>query len=176
MIVSLMGYRGSGKSSVAKELAKQLGWPHADSDDEVERTAQARIAEIFAGGGEAEFRRREAECIAMLVQQDPVVLSLGGGAMLLDKTARIVAAAGPVLWLRCDPEVLLQRVAADIESGARRPSLTELPPRQELERLMLVREPIYARWATWQVDSTHASPGEIARQIAQYLQQLPEGA
>lgn len=174
MIVSLIGYRGSGKSSVGQHLAQQLAWPFADSDDEVEQAAGARIADIFVKQGEAAFRRMEAECIAHLLQRDSLILSLGGGAVLRDDTAQAVMAHGPVVWLRCDVEILLQRVAADSETAARRPSLTNLPARQELERLMHVREPIYARCATWQVESGRRSPHEIAHEIAERVRQRLE--
>ena len=174
MIVSLIGYRGCGKSSVGQHLAQQLAWPFADSDDEVEHVAGARIADIFVKQGEKAFRRMEAECITELLLRDRLVLSLGGGAVLREDTAEAIMASGPVVWLRSDAETLLQRVAADGKTAARRPSLTHLPARQELERLMQEREPIYTRCATWQVECGRQSPHEIAHHIAEQVRQRLE--
>lgn len=176
MIVSFIGYRGSGKTTVARRLAKQLHWPCVDSDDEVERQSDSRIADIFAEHGEAEFRRLEACCIRELLQQDPLVLSLGGGAILREETAEAVAARGPIVWLQCDVDTLARRIGLDGDSSARRPRLTSLPPRQEIERLLAEREPIYARWATWRIDSSHQRPEEIARQVAALIRTKQESS
>jgi len=82
MNVYLIGYRGSGKTSVAKPLGKLLGWETIDSDDEVEALTGTTISEIFESEGEIGFRAMEASVIEGIAMLRGTVVSLGGGAIL----------------------------------------------------------------------------------------------
>ncbi len=82
MIITLIGYRATGKTTLAKLLAERLDWPWIDADAEIERRAGKSIAEIFADDGEPAFRDLEAQVIADLCREDQLVLSAGGGAPL----------------------------------------------------------------------------------------------
>ena len=104
LVVTLIGYRATGKSTVAPELARRLGWAFADSDQEVEARAGRTIAQIFSDDGEAGFRRTEREVISGLLKQHKLVLSSGGGAILDVDTRGDIAAAGPVVWLQASVE------------------------------------------------------------------------
>lgn len=79
--IALTGFMGSGKSTVGPLLARQLGWKFFDVDDVIEGGCGKKIAEIFAQSGEAAFREMEAATIAHLVDDDGIVLALGGGAI-----------------------------------------------------------------------------------------------
>jgi shikimate kinase len=165
MVVTLIGYRGSGKSAVARELAGRLGWDWIDADAEIERAAGQTIREIFAAEGEAGFRRRERETLAGLLQRDRLVVAAGGGAILNSETRRDMKAAGPVVWLQASVPVLAKRIAADPTTAERRPSLAG-GGTEEIARLLAKREPLYRGCATHTVFTDNLGVAEIAERIA----------
>ncbi|PWE26823.1 shikimate kinase [Pararhodobacter marinus] len=138
--VVMVGMMGAGKSAVGKELAQMLGVPFVDSDAEIERAANASIAEIFARDGEPFFRDKEAQVISRLLDGTPSVLSVGGGAFLRAETRRRISQAGISVWLKADLDTLWQRV----KRKDTRPLLRTANPYQTLAALMADREPAYA--------------------------------
>lgn len=148
MVVTLIGYRGSGKSSVAGPLAERLGWRWIDADAELERRAGQTIREMFASQGEPAFRRLEREVMAELLTRDELVIAAGGGAVLNADTCDEMRATGPVIWLQASAELLLQRIEADKSTAERRPNLTSSSGRAEIEQLLAQREPLYRQCAT----------------------------
>ena len=139
--VVMVGMMGAGKSAVGKELAQQLGVPFLDSDAEIERAANATIAEIFARDGEAFFRDKEAQVIARLIDDEPCVLSVGGGAFLRGDTRERITERGVSVWLKADIDTLWQRV----RRKDTRPLLRTANPFQTLAELIAAREPAYSR-------------------------------
>ena len=97
MVVTLIGYRGSGKSSLAEALAARLGWKSVDADTVIEQEAGCTIREIFATEGEPGFRRRERDVLQRLLVRDDVVVAAGGGAVVVGGavTASGTIAASP---------------------------------------------------------------------------------
>ena len=95
MIITLVGYRGCGKSSVAQALASRLGRDFVDADAEIERRSGRSIREIFDEQGESGFRRIEREVISELLTGPGVVLAAGGGAVLNAETRKEMKSAGP---------------------------------------------------------------------------------
>lgn len=173
MRVFLTGYRGCGKSTVARLLAERLSWSAIDSDDEIERDAGTTIAEVFATQGELAFRDLEEAVVARLTEREQTVVALGGGAVLRETTRKRLAAAGPVVWLTAPAETLAARIAGDATSADRRPSLTgQSGPDDlaEVERVLAEREPIYRDCATVAVDAGNRPPEAIAEEIAAWLQ------
>src|SRR5262245_33924261 len=98
--IFLIGYRGTGKTTVAAELASRLKCEWIDADDEIERRAGKSVAAIFADGGEATFRDLEALVVTQLCQRPNTVIALGGGAVLRDDSRAAICAAGPVVRLK----------------------------------------------------------------------------
>lgn len=138
--VVMVGMMGAGKTAVGSQLARMLGVPCLDSDEEIVRAAQRSIAEIFQRDGETFFRARETEVLARLVQGGPCVLSTGGGAFLAPDNRRTIAAHGVSVWLRADLDLLWQRV----RHKATRPLLRTPNPRETLRTLYDSRVPVYA--------------------------------
>ncbi len=139
--VVMVGMMGAGKSAVGKELAQVLGVPFLDSDNEIERAANASIAEIFARDGEAFFREKEAQVIARLIDGEPCVLSVGGGAFLRAETRQRISAHGVSVWLKADLDTLWARV----RRKDTRPLLRTPNPYQTLAALMQARDPAYGQ-------------------------------
>ena len=131
---------GAGKSSVGRRLASVLGLPFRDTDEEVERAAGRSVAEIFADLGEAAFRDGERRVIARLLDQPPHVLATGGGAFMNPETRKLILEHSTAIWLKADIDLLARRVARKTD----RPLLQGKDPREVLQALAQVREPVYA--------------------------------
>lgn len=168
MIVTLIGYRGSGKSSLAPELARRLGCPALDADVLLEQRAGRSIKEIFDTEGEPGFRHRETELLAELLGGPPCVLAAGGGAILNPRTRERMRAAGPVVWLRAPLETLSRRIAGDPITAGRRPNLAGGGD-AEIARLLATREPLYRETATLEVEVGERPVAELAEQVCQAL-------
>lgn len=138
--ITVVGMMGAGKTAVGKSLAQRLNVPFLDSDAEIETAAAMSIAEVFERDGEAFFRDREAEVIARLLAQGPLVLSTGGGAFLAERNRSEISRAGVSVWLRADIDLLWQRV----RHKTTRPLLRTANPKQTLTEIYDARKDIYA--------------------------------
>jgi shikimate kinase len=157
----LVGMMGAGKSTVASVLAARLGWPQVDTDTLIERRAGATVADIFADQGEAVFRAAESQAITDLEEtEEPLVVSVGGGAVLTESNRRALRAAGTVVWLRARPATLAARVGA----AETRPLLarSSVGPDAALEQLAREREGCYQDASDLVVDVDDVSASEAA--------------
>lgn len=114
--IYLVGFMGSGKSTVGAILAERLGWSFIDLDAEIERAEGTTISEIFAARGESAFRALETEAIRRLVAQVecgcPAVVALGGGAFVSARNRELLEEHGVTVWLDCPLEIAKSRVAS----------------------------------------------------------------
>ncbi len=164
--IYLCGYRGSGKTSVGRELGRLIGRPVIDLDDRVEATAGKSIREIFAESGEAGFRDLESAELESIASNQPAgVVSLGGGAILRDRNRRVILSSGICVWLQADVDTVLHRLESDASTRDRRPSLTGLPNREEIESLLIAREPLYREIAVITIDTRGRSIEGLAAEI-----------
>ena len=115
--VALIGYRGAGKSTVARLLAERLGWAWVDADVELEQRAGCAIRALFEGEGEAGFRRREAALLAELCERPRLVLATGGGVILREDNRALLRRKAWVVWLTADAETLWRRLESDPASA-----------------------------------------------------------
>ncbi|HEY1240921.1 MAG TPA: shikimate kinase [Bryobacteraceae bacterium] len=113
--IYVVGFMGSGKSTIGRQLAHRLGWSFFDTDDEIEAAEKMSIAEIFEKRGEPEFRRIETEIVRQHVHWiehgRPAVLALGGGVFVQPENRRLLEDRGLTVWLDCPFEVVERRVA-----------------------------------------------------------------
>jgi shikimate kinase len=167
--IALIGYRGTGKTTIAQLVALRLGYDWVDADIEVESTAGMSIAEIFSKSGEEAFRDMEAKVVEELCGRPRTVSALGGGAVLREESRRQLASCGAVVWLQAAAATIESRIANDPTTGGRRPNLTNHGGRTEIEALLAQREPIYRACATLQVDTEDRAPAEIADEIVAAL-------
>ena len=169
MVITLIGYRGSGKSSVAKLLAATFSLRFVDSDIVIEQSAGCSIRRIFDDEGEAGFRRREGDVIEDLTSQDSLVIATGGGAVLSDDSRRHMKAAGPVIWLKAGVQTLALRISRDDSTSERRPTLTGQSVLDEIASLLSARQALYQDTATHVVDTEGLTPVQVADQICALL-------
>lgn len=142
--VALVGMMGAGKTSIGKRLAVRLDVRFADADHEIEEAAGMSVAEIFAKFGEPYFRDGERRVITRLLTEHPMVLATGGGAYMDDVTRATMKDAAFTIWLKAPIDILLGRVRKRQGADQTRPLLANNDMRGTLERLLAVREPVYA--------------------------------
>lgn len=169
MNLQLIGYRGTGKTTVARELADRLGWGWVDADIELQAKAGQTIAEIFRDAGEPAFRQLESEVLADLVRRERVVAALGGGVVLRPENRALLSAAGRVVWLTADAETCHRRIAADANTAAMRPALSKLGELDEIRTLLSERRSLYQECADWVVDTEEKTPAQVAEEIAAWF-------
>lgn len=167
--IALIGLRGSGKSTVGRELASLLSGQCVDTDRLVVETAGKSIARIFEEEGEAGFRRRERDAIMQAVTTPPAVISVGGGAVLLEQNVRALRQVATIVWLTAPVDVLWKRICTDTTAADSRPPLTEHVGRAELEMLESERSHIYEDAADLNVDTSNRTIQEVAHAIATAL-------
>jgi shikimate kinase len=138
--VALVGMMGAGKTSIGRRLAARLGVPFRDADHEIEAAAGLTVAEIFERFGEPYFRDGERKVIARLLEETPHVLATGGGAFMDGTTRTAMARAAYTIWLKAPVGLLVSRV----KKRDSRPLLKEGDMRATMERLLMIREPVYA--------------------------------
>src|SRR4051812_41251659 len=108
--IVLIGMMGAGKSTIGRRLAKRLGLPFADADEEIETAAGLSIADIFELYGEAHFRDGERRVLARLIEGPKGVIAAGGGAFMDAGTRALILARCTAIWLDVAPEILAERV------------------------------------------------------------------
>jgi shikimate kinase len=168
--VAMVGMMGAGKTAVGTQVARILGVPFLDSDEEIVRAASRSIAEIFERDGEPFFRARETEVLGRLLRGAPCILSTGGGAFLSEMNRRMIAEQGIAVWLRADLDVLWQRV----RHKTTRPLLRTANPRETLRTIYEARVPVYSL-AEVVVDSRpDLSVEEMAGNVVAALQARPD--
>ena len=163
--IYFIGLMGAGKTTIGRLLAKQLGREFYDSDVEIERKTGVKIPLIFELEGEDGFRRRETAAIEELSQLHDAVVATGGGAVLLPENREFLKNSGTIIYLRGKVNDLYQRTRNDKS----RPLLQGSNPKQKLEQLYAVRDPIYSALADYIVDTGAQSAIEITSHIEHLL-------
>ncbi|MGD1012410.1 MAG: shikimate kinase [Acidimicrobiales bacterium] len=167
--VLLVGMMGAGKSTVGRVVAERTHRPYRDTDAEVERRTGQSVAAIFEGRGEAAFRAMEnAALCSMLASPVPLVVAVGGGAVVDPESRRRLRDAGTVVWLDAPWRVLARRT----RGGSARP-LLEMDPNGALRRLDALRRPIYRQVSDVVVQAGHRRPEVIAEEIARAVEARP---
>ena len=164
--VSLVGLPGVGKSTVAKQLARSLGFRFVDSDAEIEHRIGCTIREYFDREGEAKFRDIEQAVIAELLLRPDTVLATGGGVVVREANRQALHKGSVVVYLRCRPDDLYHRVRHD----TRRPLLQVRDPRRKLRDLYVIRDPLYRQTAHFVVETKRVSAATLVNMILMQLE------
>jgi shikimate kinase len=169
MNLILIGYRATGKTTLARLLAERLGWDWIDADVEIERRSGKSIARIFAEDGEPAFRDLEVEVTGDLCRRDRLVLAAGGGAPMREENREAMRASGKVVWLLARPETIYARMSGDATTASRRPSLTDKNGLDEVAHVLAAREPVYRQSAHMTMDTEGRAPEAIVAEIVERL-------
>jgi shikimate kinase len=153
----LVGFMASGKTTIGRALAQELGWPFIDIDTEIEAREGRAISQIFAERGETLFREVEMEVIRQFAAGSSAVVALGGGAFVQPANRELIENTGVTVWLDCPLEIICKRLGDD----STRPLAAN---RDGLEKLFVDRRPLYAR-ANHRIDVDTDDVSEIIRRI-----------
>jgi shikimate kinase len=160
--VALIGFMGTGKTTVGKRLARRLGYRFVDSDAEIELRTGVPIPTLFREQGEVAFRSLERDTIAALAAQPDQVISTGGGAVLQPANADLLRENCLVIWLTASPGVILKRVG----DARTRPLLANTSdPLAHIRRLLDARSHLYEAAAHLRVDTTDRKPEVVVDEI-----------
>jgi len=159
--IILIGFMGSGKSTVAKCLAEKLQRKFVDMDDEIEVGENKTINEIFAEYGEEHFRELETGYLRKLMTKKNKVIATGGGVILKEENVNILQSIGTVVFLHTPYETLLKNLAGDVN----RPLLQRDDTKEVIRNLLNKREPIYFNAATIIIQTKDKSIEDISDEI-----------
>lgn len=166
MTIALVGMPGSGKSTVGRHLARQIGWRFADSDVEIERELGESIRSYFEKAGEDSFRSLETSVLASLLERPSLVLATGGGAVLREANRKLLSGRANVVYLRATPEDLARRLRHDTH----RPLLQGGDPLRKLRELFLARDPLYREVANFTIDTGRTSVPTLVNLLTMQLE------
>lgn len=159
--IVIVGFMGTGKTTVGRLLADRLGWPFVDLDERVVARAGVSIAEVFRRGGEAAFRAFELEALDEALGENKTVIATGGGAACRQPNLDRMLARGRVVALLADVEEILRRTGLD--SG--RPLLDgAADPVAAAQALLAERAPYYAR-AHVKIDTVGKDPEDVVSEL-----------
>ncbi|UJF35235.1 shikimate kinase [Paenibacillus hexagrammi] len=160
--IVLVGFMGTGKSTIGKKLADQLGWNFQDSDAFVEQQQQTSIADMFREQGEAFFRKLESQALENLLAGEGQVVATGGGAVLAEANRTCMLSNGLVVALTATAEIIIQRVQSDQSRPLLQGNLEE-----RVHTLMEQRRHAYD-FAHLTIDTSALSTDEIAAKIIEH--------
>ncbi len=164
-IVSLIGFRGTGKSSLARPLASRLNRRVVDLDQLIIEREQRSIADIFQQDGEDVFRDIESRLLKEQLAMPPAVISTGGGIVIRPAHRVWLKSAGPVVWLDASAETIFQRLKNDQTTATFRPALTNLSELDEIKHLLELRRPWYQEASTIHLRTDHKSVDELLAEL-----------
>lgn len=156
---------GSGKSTVGRHLARRLGVPFTDSDQEIESRIGCSIREFFERHGEDKFRDVEESIIDEITHGEQGILATGGGVVLREMNRQHLRTRSTVVYLRSTPEELVRRLRND----ANRPLLQVSDPLSRLRELFSKRDPLYRMTAHFSISTGRPSISTLVNMIIMQL-------
>lgn len=163
--LALVGYRGTGKSTVGRLVAGRLGRPFVDADAALEARFGRSVAAIFEQHGEPDFRDREERVLRDLTAGPTAVIATGGGVVLREANRKLLRQFGFVVWLTADPDSLAARLRSNPAALAGRPALTAAGTLGEIADLLRTREPLYRAVSDAEVSTVGRTPAEVAEVV-----------
>ncbi len=170
----LVGFSGSGKSTVGRLAARALGWTFIDTDEVIVSNAGAAIESIFAGSGEEGFRDAEHAALTQVAGGERQVVSTGGGIVTAERNRRLMSDSGIVVCLEARPETIGRRVSSQDE-GPVRPMIDSGHRGHAVSALKAERQPLYAL-SDWTVHTDSLTPQAVADEVVRAFRMLSSGA
>ncbi len=158
--IYLVGFMGTGKTTVGRQLAKVLKRQFVDLDDLIELREKKAIADIFAAEGEAYFRRLEAHTLKEVAKENDFIVACGGGIVINKDNIILMKETGKLLCLSATPEIILKRT----QGFRHRPLLNVSNPKQKVELLFKLRAPFYAL-ADKCIDTSKLSVKQVVEKV-----------
>jgi len=159
--IALIGFMGTGKSAVGRELSRRIGWPRHDTDEMIRAQFGISIPDIFARYGEPAFRDAETALLKTLRRGIPGIVVTGGGIVLRIQNVNLLRGMGRIVWLDGDEEVLWRRVS----KHSTRPLLRTPDPRARFAELLRERLTLYQSAADYRINTTSNSIAQVTDEI-----------
>ena len=167
--ISLVGFMGSGKTTVGKELSRLLAMDQIDVDKVIEDRAHMSISEIFKAHGEAYFRELERKTVEELAKYNNIIVFCGGGGIVLDdRNVENMKKNGVLIWLKASPEIVYERIAKE----GTRPLLKDDMSVAKIEAMMASRLALYEGAADLVINTDHKSVEAVSLEIVEQLMRL----
>ncbi len=158
--IVLVGFMGTGKTTVGRILAQRRDMEFVDMDCVIEEQAGKPVSQIFADEGEPHFRKIESQLVQQLSRRSGLVIGAGGGVVLDPENIRAFGESGTVVCLTASPETILERV----ESDSGRPLLEDGDKKQRIIELLSSRKQLYDA-ISLRIDTTSMSPEEVVQKL-----------
>ena len=165
MNIFLIGYRCTGKTTVAEKLAELTGRTYIDADVMLVEKAKITVAEIVEKFGWEDFRDRETAVLKDLCLLKNHIIATGGGVILRDENIAVMKKYGSVIWLKASVETIAARLAGDAKSDELRPALTDKGVIEEIKETLDLRTPLYEKAMDFSVDTDKTSIEKICEKI-----------
>lgn len=164
--IILVGFMGTGKTTLARRISERTGYIKKEMDEDIEENMGMTIAQIFERYGQEYFRDLETEAVKELMSVDGCVVSCGGGTVLRPENVRMLKEAGTIMLLRAKPETVYERVWKNPE---KRPNLAKYMSRGYISWLMKKRNDIYVDAADYIIDVDGKNNDAIVNEILAYM-------
>ena len=165
--IFLIGLMGAGKTTIGRQIANELSLEFFDSDHEIEKRTGVTITHIFDIEGESGFRKRETAVLNELTENKGIVLATGGGAILKAENRQFLMSRGTTIYLYANIDTLFERTSKD----RNRPLLQTENPKEKLEELFNIRDPLYRETADIIIDTGKDSVRLAIKEILEKLQE-----
>jgi len=170
----LIGYRGTGKTSVGKKVAAMLGMEFCDTDEMILTRTGKTVAQLVETGGWELFREKEREAVRSLPEGGQCIISLGGGAVLdRENIEELKRRKGVFLWLYADEETIRRRIGGDKNSPGQRPPLGG--PDKSLRESITERTALYRGLADFVIDTSDRDADEIVERVCVFIKKTKAG-
>ncbi|MCK4993677.1 MAG: shikimate kinase [Candidatus Omnitrophica bacterium] len=163
--IALVGFMGTGKTTIAVLLASKLHASYVDLDEKIEEKEGMRIVDIFSHKGEAYFRKAEKDIVAEITLQEGKIIACGGGVVLDEDNIKNLKKNGVIICLEATPEVILKRT----ENYKHRPLLNVDDPKSKIEDMLEKRKSYYAK-ADYSIDTSKLSAQQVADEILSWIE------
>ncbi len=165
MNIILTGFMCTGKTSVGRSLAKEIGFEYIDTDEIIEKSIGLKISEIFACYGEKYFRNIESQIVEKVSKEDKKVISTGGGVVLREENMKNLRSNGIIVNLTAEPLTIFERLK---QQPGIRPLLNKPQPLEEIKRLLSEREEYY-KYCDIRINTDNTSVEEIVSRIIDFV-------
>ncbi len=167
MNIILIGFRGTGKSTVGKILSKETGWKFISSDDEIENK-YGKISKLVSDKGWEYFRRLEEDVIGNIAKEDKTIIATGGGVVMNSNNVQNLKKNGKFILLTTSKELIINRI-----KNSDRPRLTTSTCiEEEVDKILNERMPVYLSIADYMIDTSSLTPKDIAEKIIKMVKML----
>lgn len=173
--IYLVGYRCTGKSGTARQLARRLSMDSVDTDDMLEKKTGMCVSEIVSGRGWKKFREMEAGILREIAKNSGIVVATGGGIVLDPSNVEIMRKTGVVIWLKASVSTIISRITHDPRTKTLRPALTDIPLEQEVVQTLKNRLPMYKNASDFSVATDNIDITETCDAIFKIIRSADAG-